>query len=147
MFEEVQSTAYSRNLLLIKINSYYRNLKLKLTKEMESLDELCNNPDLQQEKGFVKLLGDSELTCLFYCYRNSVSFLALKVNGEYRVISETYSKTTDFFRLLSYDIGLCYEIFLKEMELISDSKLSEELYNEAQLLKQYLDRKEKSLSF
>lgn len=147
MFESLNSTTYSRKLLLIKIKTYYRNLGSKGSKEISCLDDLCNDADLQKEMGFVRLLGDSDLTCLFYSYRNSISFLAIKINNVYRVVSDTYTKATSFSDLISYDIGLCYEIFLREMELINDPGLSEALYDEAQILKKYFETKEKTLLF
>lgn len=147
VFEKKETSSFSRKKLLIKINSYYQKSKSGKNKDIDFLDQVCNDPVLQKDEGYIRLLSDSETSRLLYSYRNSVSFLAIKVGDEYKVLSETYSKTINYFDLVAYELGLCYEIFMSEMEKVDDPNLSEELYEEAKLIRKFLDIKEKSLLF
>lgn len=141
----------NRKLLLRRIKDYYSDKQARLEPDdmnsCTTLDVVCENESVREETGYMPVFADDDITQVFYNYRTGESFLALNTETGVVALSETYSKVSTFAGNLAINLGLCYQIFIKECELIDDPELSEALFNEAEKLRNFLFGKMKLYTY
>lgn len=142
-----KTSVESRKIVLRMIKDYYSSKQKKLEpKDVETcamLDVVCENEEACEAVGYIPVFAEDEITQVFYNYRTGESFVALNMEDEYTALPDTYSNVSSFAANIAINMGLCYRIFTRELELVDDPELSEALAKEEEQLRQYLFGKKK----